>query len=294
MTPSNIHVGPGTLILNPDSSAVSIDSSSEGATLNFNAELEAINTDQVLSPVGYFIPGEECTFEMMANEGSANILRYALGATDQSVTTSAADATNKGYDEIKFGGNYVLTDYVLEYIAPRRNNKNLYIRIRLYSVNISPNLEASYVKDGVTYYKLTFKAKADTTKTAGEQLGYYRQETADVTGTTPTLAVSSSTPADDATDVAITTDIDIVFNRSVHPESVNGGNFILVDTSDNTEVSATVAFTGDAGTNVTVTPSSNLSNNTTYLLIISSKVKALEGQDSMSADVLIDFTTIAA
>ena len=92
MTPSNIHVGAGTLTLNPDSAPVSFDSSSEGATLTFSAELEAINVDQVLSPVGYFIPGEECTFEMMATESTATVLRYALGATDQSVTNSAADA----------------------------------------------------------------------------------------------------------------------------------------------------------------------------------------------------------
>ena len=48
MTPANMHVGAGTLTLNPDSSPVSFDSSAEGATLTFSAELEDIMVDQVL------------------------------------------------------------------------------------------------------------------------------------------------------------------------------------------------------------------------------------------------------
>ena len=291
MTPQNIHVGAGTLTLNPDSSPMSFDSSAEGATLTYSAELEAINVDQVLSPVGYFIPGEECMFEMMATEATATVLRLALGATDQSVTTQAADASNKGYNEIKFGGNYILTDYVLEYKAVRRNASNLFIVVRLYLVNISPNLEAAYTKDGVTYYKLTFKAKADTSKAAGQQLGYYRQETADVTGTTATLAVSSTDPADTDADVAVDESIAIVFNRSVHPDSIIGGNFILM-TAAGVEHATTVAYTGDAGTNVTVTPTSNLSGSTTYLLVISANVRALDDYTPMAADVIVDFTTV--
>ena len=191
MTPANIHVGAGTLTLNPDSSPVSFESTQDGATLSYSAEIEPINVDQVLSPVGYFVPGEECTFEMMVVESDATTLQYALGATDQSVTTQTADGSNKAYTEIKFGGNYTLTNYVLEYKARKRNQSNCYAVIRLYIVNISPNLEAVYKKDGITVYKLTFKAVADTTKSVGQQLGYYRNETSDITGGTATLAVSS-------------------------------------------------------------------------------------------------------
>lgn len=291
MNPSNIHIGAGTLILNPDSSPEAFDSSSEGATLSYSGELEAINIDQILSPVGYFIPGEECSFEMMLNEATARSLRFALGATDQSVTTQAAGAGTKGYDEIKFGGNYILTPYVMEYKARRRNVANLYIVLRLYITYISPNLEAAYTKDGVTYYKLTLKAAADTTKDYGQQLGYYRQETADVTGTTPTLAVSSTDPADGASGVAVDVgSIDIVFNRSVHSDSVNAGNFILM-TAAGVEHATTVGYTGDAGTNITVTITGNLSASTTYLLTISENVRALDGYTKMADDVIIDITT---
>lgn len=289
-TPSKIHVGAGTLTLNPDSSPIDLGYTSEGATLMYNAELEAITVDQVLSPVGYFVPGEECTFETMLSEAAASKLRYALGATDQSVSDSAADASNKGYSEIKFGGNYTLTDYVLEYKAVKRNLANCYIITRLYKVNISPNLEAAYKKDGITYYKMTFKAVADTTQTAGQQLGYYREETADVTGTTATLAVSSTVPADAAAAVVVSVDIEVVFNRNVHPESVISGNFILM-TAAGDEVPTTVAFKGDAGTNVTVSPVANMGASTVHILAISQNVRALDDYTPMADEHIINFTT---
>ena len=291
MTPSNIHVGAGTLTLNPDSSPVSLESSMDGATLTYSGELEPINVDQVLAPVGYFIPGEECKFEMMLVEADANKLRLALGATDQSVTTQAADASNKAYTEIKFGGNYILTNYVMEYKAKNRKVANCYVTIRLYIVNISPNLEAVYTKDGVTQYKLTLMAAADTTKDPGEQLGYYRHETADVTGTTATLAVSSTDPADADADVAVDESIAIVFNRNISSNSVTEGNFVLM-TAAGVEVAREVAFTGDAGTNVTVNPDANLSGTTTYLLVISSEVRAADDNTKMAAPAIIDFTTV--
>lgn len=291
IAPQNIHVGVGTLTLNPDSSPVSLESSQDGATFSYNGELEPINVDQFLSPVGYFIPGEECKFEVMLPEADANKLRLALGATDQTVTTQAADASNKAYTEIKFGGNYILTDYVMEYIAKNRKVANCYVRIRLYKVNISPNLEAVYKKDGVTVYKLTLLAVADTTKDAGEQLGYYRHETADVTGTTATLAVSSTDPADADADVAVDESIAIVFNRNISSNSVTEGNFVLM-TAAGVEVAREVAFTGDAGTNVTVNPDANLSGSTTYLLVISSEVRAGDDNTGMAAPAIIDFTTV--
>jgi len=291
MTPSNIHVGAGVLTLEPDSSPISFDSTNDGATLTYSAELEPIQVDQELSPVGYYVPGEECKFETILAEADANTLQYALGATDQSVTDQAATATDNGYTEIKFGGNYVLTDYVLEYKAAKRNQSGCYVIVRLYKVNISPNLELVYKKDGVSFYKITFMAMADTTKSAGQKLGYYRYEDELATGGTPVLAVSSTTPADAAAAVAVDVgSIAIVFNRNVKPSSVIGGNFILM-TDAGVEHTTTVAFTGDAGTNVTVTIPSNLSAATTYLLVISSNVRALDDNSAMAADVIVDFTT---
>ena len=285
---SKIHVGAGNLTLNPDSSPIDLGFCSDGAILKYSAALEAITIDQVLAPVGYFVPGEECQFETIVSQASADKLKYVQGYG--TVTTVAADADNKGYSKIEFGGNTVLTDYVLEYAAPKRSNRNLYIRIRLLKVNISPELEIAFLKDGKTGFKFVAKAVADTTQDVGKQLGYYMEETADLTGTTPTLAVSSTVPADGGTNIAIAATIAVTFNRSIHPESVNEGNFVLLK-ADGSEAAGTVAQT--SANVATFTPTASMANSTVYLFVISENVRALDDYTKMANNVYVNFTTIA-
>lgn len=285
-TPSKIHVGAGNINLNPDSSPIDLGYTSEGGTLTYNAEIEAISVDQVLAPVGYFIPAEECMFESILDESGVDTMKYTIvGGTK---TTQAAGAGTKGYDKLEFGGAYILTDYVFEYFARKRNAANLYVRIRLYKVNISPNLQTVFKKDGKTGWKFSCKAAADTTKVAGKQLGYYLEETADVTGTTPTLAVSSTDPADGAAAVTVDDTIIVTFNRNVHPESVIQGNFILAE-ADGTPVSGTVAQTDSA--EVTFTPDANMSAATVHIFAISENVRALDDYSPMADNEIINFTT---
>lgn len=286
---SKIHIGAGNSCLNPDSSPIDLGYSEDGATFSYNAELEPINVDQFLAPVGYFVPGEECGFETMLNQSGVDTVKYALGHGTK--TTGEANADNKGYDKLEFGGNYILTEYVFEYYAKKRTAANLYIRFRLYKAYLSGNVEPEQKKDGTMQWKLSILAAADTTKDAGKQLGYYLEETADVTGSTPTMAVSSTDPADAGSDIAIDDTIIVTFNRSVHPESVNQGNFILAK-ADGTPASGTVAQTDSD--EVTFTPDSNMSNATVYIFGVSENVRALDDYSKMADNEIINFTTVAA
>jgi hypothetical protein len=289
-TPSKIHVGAGNLVLNPDSVPIDLGLTSEGGVLKYTGALEPIETDQYLAPVGYYVPGEECSFETMLSEVGASKLQYALGYG--SVTQQAAGAGQVAYDKISFGGNTVLTDYVLEYRAPKRTNRSLYIRIRLHKVNMSPELEISFLKDGTTGFKLIAKAVCDVTQSAGEQLGYYLEETAAATDGSPaTLAVSTFVPADAASDIAINTTIVVTFNRDIHPDSINLGNFVLIEDGTGI-VTGTVAQTDTD--EVTFTPSANLSNSTDYSFIVAKDCKALDDYSQMAASECANFTTVAA
>jgi len=194
----------------------------------------------------------------------------------------------KGYDQISFGGNTVLTDYVLEFKAPKRNNRNLFIIIRLHKINISPNLEAVFEKKKLLGYKFSAKAVCDTTKVAGEQLGYYREETADLTGTTPTLAISSVVPIDGASSVSRTSTIVVTFNRPVDPACVTTGNFILVE-ADGDAVACSVARTSQSV--VTVTPSSQMGATQVHIFTVSKEVMALDDKSKMAANGYYNFTT---
>jgi methionine-rich copper-binding protein CopC len=93
-----------------------------------------------------------------------------------------------------------------------------------------------------------------------------------VTDTTaPTL--SSSTPTDNATNVAVTDNIALTFNESVQAGT---GSILLNQTSDNTTV-ATISISDGAqitisGSTVTINPTSNLDSNTGYYVQIASGV----------------------
>jgi len=289
-TPSKIHVGAGTLTLNPDTVPIDCGLTSEGATLKYSGKLEPIVTDQYLAPVGYYVPGEECTFETILSEASATKLKYALGSAN-TVSTVAAGAGQVGYDKLTFGGETVVTDYVLEYAAPKRTNRSLNIRIRLYKVNISPDLEMVYKKDGTLGFKLTAMAVCDVTRAAGDQLGYYMEETAVATDGSPAqLTVSSVLPIDGATGVAITDNFVVTFNRSVHPDCVHSGNFIIM-AADGTHVAAAVTQTGAAI--VTINPTASLTNSTVYIVAVAKDCLALSDYTSMAANLIYNFTTVA-
>ena len=85
--------------------------------------------------------------------------------------------------------------------------------------------------------------------------------------TAPTL--SSSTPADNATNVAVDANIVLNFDEYVDVES---GNITIKKTSDNSTIE-TIDVTsnqvsGSGGTQITVNPSSNLAGSTEFLSLI--------------------------
>jgi hypothetical protein len=287
MDATKIHVGAGNLVLNPGIDDIDLGYCSDGGLMNYSAPIEPITVDQVLGPVGFYVPGEESSFETVINELAMSKLRYALG--HGTLTTAAAGVDSKGYDKLEFGGQFVLTEFSMEYRAPKRTNRNLFVRICLYKVYISPEVELTFTKDGKTGYKITLKAAADTTKPAGKQLGYFMEETAEPTGDVPVLAVSTVVPDDGLNDIAVDAEIVWTFNRDVNPDSVNAGNFILIK-DDGTKVAGSVSRTGIK--EVKLIPTENLDNASTYIAVVAKDVRALDDNSQMADNHVTDFTTV--
>jgi hypothetical protein len=286
---SKIHVGAGDLTLNPGTDDIDGGFCSEGATLSYKAGLKPIEVDQELAAVGFFVPGEECQFETILSEASATKLKYAIGSANAVVHTAATGSVKESY-QLDFGGETVLTEYSLKYSAPKRTNRNLYITVFLRKVNISPQLEIAYKKDKPIGFKLTALAFADTTQIVGKKLGYYLEEVADVTGTTPTLAISSVVPADAATGVSVSASIVVTFNRPVDPASCISANFALVKATGTCDgVACTVTRT--AANVVTVTPNSAMSGTQLHVFVVASDVEAMDDKTKMAANGYYNFTT---
>lgn len=113
--------------------------------------------------------------------------------------------------------------------------------------------------------------------------------------TAPTLA--SSNPADNATNVALSASISLVFSENVI--AVSGKNIMLKKTSDNSTVQ-TFSVTGSgvtvSGATVTVNPTSNLSYSTAYYLLIDSgafKDASNNVYAGISSSTALNFTSAA-
>ena len=111
--------------------------------------------------------------------------------------------------------------------------------------------------------------------------------------TTPPT-VTSITPAANATGVATSATMSVVFSEAMTASSINGST-LLLRTAAGTSVAATVSYNATTRT-ATVTPTAALASNTSYTLTIkgsSAGVKDSAG-NALVADVTSSFTTLNA
>ena len=105
--------------------------------------------------------------------------------------------------------------------------------------------------------------------------------------------LSSTTPADNATQIAVNTDITLVWAGNV---STNSGNVILKKTSDDSTVesfaSGEMFLIADMSGNVSaiINPSSDLDEDTEYYVLIDSS--AFNGFDGISSKTTLNFKTV--
>ena len=116
--------------------------------------------------------------------------------------------------------------------------------------------------------------------------GWFSQVQTPVTTTPDALALSSSVPLDDATDVSISADQTLTFNNALTDASVNGVN--LIDVVAGTIVPAGISLNTTKKI-ITVNPTSDLANNKEYHLVYA--VTDIYGQ---TLNGVVSFTTVAA
>lgn len=103
--------------------------------------------------------------------------------------------------------------------------------------------------------------------------------------TTPPT-VTSTSPADGATDVGIDNAVTVIFSEEMDATTVNESNFTV--TIGGAPVAGTVLFTGETAT---FTPASPFGSKTTYTATVSTGVKDLAG-NAMAEDYIWTFTTV--
>jgi methionine-rich copper-binding protein CopC len=110
-----------------------------------------------------------------------------------------------------------------------------------------------------------------------------------------TPSVSSVTPANGATGVAVNSTIALTFNEALNPATVTTSTVQLLDANNNA-VAESVSYNSTNNT-VTVTPASYLQNNATYTVLVHGGSSGSVIQDpaghNMTANYSSSFTTIA-
>jgi phi13 family phage major tail protein len=112
---------------------------------------------------------------------------------------------------------------------------------------------------------------------------------ADITVDSTPPTVQTTVPANNATGVAVNVPFVWNFSEAILPETVNKNNFFVIKDSDGSLVAGTLTQNA-AKTQITFTPSANLTAATAYRAVVTSGVKDLSGNALANGDVR-KFTT---
>jgi len=150
-------------------------------------------------------------------------------------------------------------------------------------------------QDDKTGLQVTFRVLRDPSQTNGKQIGYISFTDSDTTA--PTL--SSSTPTDEAIDIAIADSIELIFSEAMAHSAggvhsvLKSGNIVLVEDPAGTKATIATTITYNSATyTVTVNPDASLTNSTVYLVIVTTDV-ADESGNTIAAEAYVSFTTVA-
>lgn len=188
IAPANIFYSPlGTAL--PDETTVAYGASwgvgwtSLGYTLNpveMSIELETfeLEVEQIANPIKRQKTKETLSVETTLAELTAAHLKLALGST-QTITTTAAGASQHGYEELLAGGEIYLPEYQIgfEGYTLDSSNRQLPVRLFVYRANIILNGTLSFARKAAAGIPLKIDGLADTSKAAGQQLIAFQRVT---------------------------------------------------------------------------------------------------------------------
>ncbi len=245
-----------------------------GVSYNHSTELYEATADQFLSVIDVKKIGERLEVSFTMKEDTLENMALAWDLPD-----SAIDEAN---NVLNFGGDDTVNYRCLYVNGPAPGGGTA--KWELWKVVAMDVGETTYNKEGEALKEITMLVLEDTTKPKGQRFG----KRSDVYDDTIAPVVSSVSPTDAATTVAVTTTVEWTFSEPIQERDITSGNFNLVDASG-TEVSGSLAY--DKGTNkVIFTPDVDLSSLTTYLAFASGEVRDLAG-NKMGSNYRTNFET---
>lgn len=196
----------------------------------------------------------------------------------------ALGATVDGTELVSDGGGGAITPktaYVRGWVMDGAK-KILHVR----RIVIQPGSELKLGRDQQNY-KLDCDCLVDQDSADGYKLFKFADDDTDAVAPT----VSSVSPADAATDVAIAANITVTFSEAVRSSDVNTRTIIVHDDAG-TVVAGAVTLSAD-GTQAVFNPTSDLANSTKYHVVVVAGIRDVAG-NALAATSSTEFTTVAA
>lgn len=152
--------------------------------LVYESEEADINVEEELAPVKRKRTRETLRLETILAELTATYLQLAASNQD-TVTTVAAGAGQKGYEETSIGGDETLTEkkwgFEARAILSDGSEQPIRCFIHIATARINGNLEFSQKTDDYPGIPIQIQALADSSQSAGEKLMLFQRVTAAAT-----------------------------------------------------------------------------------------------------------------
>jgi hypothetical protein len=147
--------------------------------LKYDTSLFELEVEQVTSPIKGQKTKETMSFETTLAELTAANLKLAIGSTS-TITTTAAGASQHGFEEVNMGGEAILPEYQFgfEGYTLDASNRQLPIRIFIYRATFSLGGSLEFSKKSAAGIPIKITAWADTSKTIGQQVFKLQRVTA--------------------------------------------------------------------------------------------------------------------
>jgi len=137
--------------------------------INYTYETFEVDVQQSASPIKRSRNTERITAATTLAQFDGDLLALILGGTN---TDTAAGASQKGFSEIKAGGNTALAEYLFAIEGYRldTNNNEQPVRVFIHRGTIRQDGDIPFDKAGATGMPVIIEGLADSSKATGEQL----------------------------------------------------------------------------------------------------------------------------
>ncbi|HHW15436.1 MAG TPA: Ig-like domain-containing protein [Firmicutes bacterium] len=277
ITPESILVGAATLKVGSygcvEASMRDVGATDGGVEVSFATEKLEIEVDQAYGPVKTVKTKESMTVKASLAEATLENIALAFGYPSSAVAG----------DVFSFGGDNTIPEFQVIFYGTGPNGKER--KVTLWKCNITGNTSMAYKKGEKVLIPVEIQVLADTTKPDKQRFGKIEDLAADATAPT----VTGVTPANNATAVAVSSNVQITFSEDMQAATINPATVLLLNASTGAAVAGSVAY--DSSTRkATFTPSANLSAATAYLVVVTTAVKDLAG-NALAAAYNSKFTT---